>query len=236
MVTAKDVSQALRGLVNPEKAAFLPRFFKTGPGEYAEGDKFLGVVVPDQRRIAREFKDLPLDECRKLLESQWHEERLTVLFILVGQFKRGGTKSKAEIYELYLSNTKYINNWDLVDSSAPYISGPYLEYKPEKMDVLEMLAKSKSLWERRIAMLSTFHYIRQGRADEVLVIAEILVNDPHDLIQKAVGWMLREIGEKVGDDVEKQFLDKHYRTMPRTALRYAIEKFPPRERQHYLAK
>lgn len=214
---------------------FLRRFFKAGPGEYAEGDKFLGVTVPQQRAIAKEFKDLSLAEATDLLTSEWHEERLTALFILVGQYKRGDEANKKAIYDLYLAHTKWVNNWDLVDSSSEFIVGPYLENRPEKLDVLEKLALSELLWERRIAMLATFDYIKKGRADEALIIAEQLLYDKHDLIQKAVGWMLREIGKRVDHSLLSAFLDEHAATMPRTTLRYAIEHFDPERRQHYLS-
>ncbi len=234
MSQVADVRKQLRAAVNPEKAVFLPRFFKAGPGEYAEGDKFLGVTVPQQRAIAKEFKALSLAEVTELLTSEWHEERLTALFILVGQYKRVDEANKKAIYDLYLSHTKWINNWDLVDSSAEFIVGPYLENRPEKLEVLEGLAASELLWDRRIAMLSTFDYIKKGRADEALVIAEQLLYDKHDLIQKAVGWMLREIGKRVDHSLLSAFLDKHAATMPRTTLRYAIEHFSPERRQYYL--
>lgn len=232
---AADVSKALRLVATPKKAKANAWFFKSGPGEYAEGDKFLGVTVPEQRKIAKQHKDLSLSEVKKLVTSSWHEERLTGLFILVDQFKHGDEKARAQIYKFYLNHTGSINNWDLVDSSASYIVGPYLENLSEKMKVLTKLAGSKSLWERRIAMIATGHYIYQGRADEALIIAETLVDDNHDLIQKAVGWMLREIGKRVGREPLLKFLDRHAATMPRTALRYAIEHFEPRLKAHYMS-
>lgn len=189
----------LRSAVDPEKAAYFPRFFKAGPGQYAEGDKFLGVTVPQQRAIARKYRGLWLGDIEKLIRSPWHEERLTGLFLLVDAYRRGTANDRQQIYNFYVEHTAYINNWDLVDSSAPYIVGPQLQDSPYKLKVLEKLARSDSLWERRIAMLSTFHYIRQGRADEALVVAEILLHDTHDLIHKAVGWMLREIGKRCHD-------------------------------------
>lgn len=231
---AQTVKQALREAANPERAAFGPRFFKAGPGEYAEGDKFLGVTVPQQRAIAKQFKDLSLAEITELLTSEWHEERLTALFILVGQYKRGDAADKKAMYELYMSHTNWINNWDLVDSSAGYIVGSYLDGKPEKMTVLQRLAASDLLWERRIAMIATFNYIYQGRADEALVIAEQLLYDKHDLIQKAVGWMLRELGKRVDHSLLVAFLDGHAATMPRTTLRYALEHFTTERKAHYM--
>ena len=220
--------------MDPEKAAFSPRFFKAGPGEYAEGDKFLGVNVPSTRVVAKQHKDLPLSEIEELLSSEWHEERLCVLFILVGQYARGSEVNKKAVYDFYLAHTKFINNWDLVDSSAEFIVGPYLENRPEKMEVLSKLAASESLWERRIAMLATFDYIKKGRAHEALAIAEQLLYDKHDLIQKAVGWMLREVGKRVARELLELFLDEHAAAMPRTTLRYAIEHFSPARKLHYM--
>jgi 3-methyladenine DNA glycosylase AlkD len=217
-----------------EKAKTFAWFFKTGPGQYGDGDKFLGVTVPEQRKIAKKFRDLPLKDVEKLIVSPWHEERLTGLFILVLQFKKADEPGQKAIYDFYISHTKNVNNWDLVDSSAGYIVGPWLDGRPEKMKVLEKLAKSDELWERRIAMIATSSYINSGRADEALQIAEILIDDKHDLIQKAVGWMLREIGKKVDRGLLVNFLDKHAATMPRTALRYAIEHFDAPTRAKYL--
>jgi len=232
--SAQAASDALRKLADPEKAAFFPRFFKAGPGEYGEGDRFLGVTVPNVRTIVKQFKDLPLSETKKLLTSEWHEERLTALLILVAQFSRADDSNKKVIYEFYLAYTKWVNNWDLVDCSAEYIVGPYLDGRPEKIPILQELARSDLLWDRRIAMLATFEYIKKGRADEALTIAEIVLNDRHDLIQKAVGWMLREIGKRVDRALLIQFLDKHAATMPRTSLRYAIEHLSAEQKSHYL--
>jgi len=232
----EQLSKDLRAAADPVKAAFFPRFFKAGPGQYAEGDKFLGVTVPNQRQIAKNYFSMPLNEVEILLQSEWHEERLTALFILVSKFNKGNEQEREGIYRFYLSHTKCVNNWDLVDSSSAYIVGPYLDSRPEKMKVLTKLAHSGSLWERRIAMLATFYYINKcKRADEALDIAEILLDDSHDLIQKAVGWMLREIGKRVDRQILINFLDQHYKTMPRTTLRYAIEHFDPKTRQKYLA-
>jgi 3-methyladenine DNA glycosylase AlkD len=234
----EDLKSDLRAVINPEKAVFLPRFFKAGPSGYAEGDKFLGVTVPAQRIIAKKYKNLPLQQIEKLIQSEWHEERLTGLIILVGQFKiaykNSDEPSQKEMYDFYLGHTKNINNWDLVDSSAEFIVGPYLQNRPEKMAVLTRLARSKNLWEKRIAMISTFDYIKQGNPGEALEIAEILLQDKHDLIQKAVGWMLREIGKRCDRQLLVEFLNEHYQTMPRTSLRYAIEHFSPEVRQKYL--
>ena len=225
---------ALHEATNPEKAAFFPRFFKAGPGEYAEGDKFLGVTVPQQRLLAKQYEDLSLADIATLLTSEWHEERLTALFILVGQYKRGDDANKKAIYDLYLSHTKYINNWDLVDSSSEHIVGAYLENHPEMLKVLTGLAASELLWDRRIAMLATFAYIKKGRADEAIIVAEQLLYDKHDLIQKAVGWMLREIGKRVDHALLTQFLDEYAATMPRTTLRYALEHFAPERKLYYM--
>jgi len=232
---AKDVFRALREVATVERAQTNNRFFKSGPGQYAEGDKFLGVTVPEQRQVAKTFKSLPLKEVEKLIISPWHEERLTGLFILVNQYKRGGKMNKKAIYDFYIAHTKWVNNWDLVDSSAEYIIGAWLNDSPHKMKVLNKLAYSNLLWDRRIAMLATFHYIKQSRADEALAVIDILLHDKQDLIQKAVGWMLREIGKRVNRQVLIDFLDKHATAMPRTSLRYAIEHFSATKRAHYLS-
>lgn len=231
--TAKAVSAALKADATAERALVSARYFKTGPGQYGEGDIFIGLTVPQVRSIVRTFKELPLHETEKLLHSPIHEERLTALLILVSQFERTKEPSlQKEIVDLYLKNTHFINNWDLVDSSAPYILGPYLWTRPKAL--LTKLARSKSLWERRIAMLSTFYFIKQGDCKEALQIVELLLTDSHDLIHKAVGWMLREIGAKCGRDILKDFLAKHYKKLPRTTLRYAVEHFPETERKAWL--
>lgn len=231
----ESVRTELRAVATPERARTNAWFFKTGEGQYGHGDKFLGVTVPQQRKIAKRFyKDLSLDGIEDLLQSSWHEERLTALFMLVLTFQKGNRIKKDEAANLYLANTKYVNNWDLVDSSAPYILGPWLEDNPYKMKLLRKLALSKSLWERRIAMLATFYDIQNGSPESALEIAQILVDDTHDLIQKAVGWMLREVGKRVDIALLRDFLDRHAATMPRTALRYAIEKLSTSERQHYM--
>ena len=234
MKTALEVSAALIAAANPEKIGPLGRFFKTGPGQYGEGDQLIGLTVPSQRIIAKQAQDLPLTEIEKLLMSPWHEERLTSLLIMVLQYKKAKAEYRKELYEFYMSHTKSINNWDLVDTSAEYIVGPYLDGRPEQMQVLEERAHSDLLWDRRIAMLATFDYIKRGRADEALIIAELLLHDSHDLIQKAVGWMLREIGKRVDQQLLLTFLDMHAATMPRTSLRYAIERLSSDTRKHYL--
>lgn len=232
IMTHKDVQKALRKLADQEIAEHSKRFFKTGRGEYGEGDEFHGIRVPEQRKIARKFRELPLAETEKLLRSEYHEERLTALFILVDAFERGGEAERKAIFELYLQHTEQINNWDLVDSSAPKILGPWLEDKDR--DILYKLARSKLLWERRIAMMTCLPFIRSNSDfEDALNIAGILLDDDHDLIHKAVGWMLREIGN-ISLETEEQFLAEHYRKMPRTMLRYAIEKFPEKKRKAYL--
>lgn len=290
---ASQVKDALQTLASPEKAKASAWFFKTGPGQYGAGDRFIGVTVPQQRLVARQFRDLPLGEVQRLLQSPIHEHRLTALFILVDQYRRatkisprprlhdpvgqasltkrgnppfakgrlggilaGSTRrvEPREIVECYLRNLDQINNWDLVDSSAPYILGDWLVCHPELVEgsqrffglgpqndeqmadtILLTLAKSTNVWRRRIAMLTCGGMIRVGQFDDALAIAEILVHDPHDLIQKAVGWMLREIGNR-DHAVELKFLNQYAATMPRTMLRYAIEKFPSNLRTDFLKR
>ncbi len=229
-----EVSAALRAVATEEKAAASQWFFKTGPGQYGEGDKFLGVTVPEQRKIAKQFRDLSYAELDLLLLSPWHEERLTGLLILVDQFRRGDETKKQAVYNFYLDHAACINNWDLVDSSASYIVGAWLQNRPEKMKVLRALAVSPLLWERRIAMISTLHNISAGQSEEAFEVATILIDDNHDLIQKAVGWMLREAGKRVSRAQLLEFLDVHAATMPRTMLRYAIEHLSAEQRKHYL--
>ena len=208
------------------------RFFKCGPGEYGEGDIFLSVTVPAQRAIAREFRHLPLAEAEKLLVSAIHEERLTALFILVDRFTRGDPPLRKQIFALYMKRLRFINNWDLVDSSAPQIVGGWLADK--RRTPLDRLARSKDLWSRRVAMLATFHGIYNGEHRDAIRIATILVNDDHDLIHKAVGWMLREVGKRASASALRAFLETHAATMPRTMLRYAIERLPPDERRRWM--
>mgnify|MGYP001575830650 CR=1 FL=1 len=228
----------LRKLADPEKAKILQRFFKTGKGEYGEGDIFLGITVPQSRSIAIKYKNLAFGDIKRLLRSKIHEERLIALLILVHNFKNKDEKEKKYIYDFYLKNTKYINNWDLVDLSADKIVGTSIDsgvVSTPQNDILIKLAKSKNLWERRIAIISTFKFIkRQKDASWTLKIAEILLNDKHDLIQKAVGWMLREVGKQISQKVEEEFLRKYYKNMPRTMLRYAIERFPINLKKAYM--
>ena len=229
-MTAKQVQTRLRSLGNAKDAAILARFFKTGPGEYGEGDVFIGVRVPVIRKVAKEFRALPLSEAESLLHSHIHEERLAALVILGLQADKADAKTRKQIYELYLANTEFVNNWDLVDLSASHLVGGCLEGRSHRP--LYRLAKSKSLWERRISILATFHFIRHNDFADTLKIAEILLADEEDLIHKAVGWMLREVGKRDLEELE-QFLQKHHQVMPRTMLRYAIEKFPERKRKAY---
>ena len=217
-----------------ERAKVSQRFFKTGKGEYGEGDVFLGLTMPQTRVIAKKhFKNISLAEVQELVKSKYHEFRMCGLVILTYKYEKASPEEKKEIYEFYIKNTKYINNWDLVDVTTPRIVGGYLLDKDRS--VLYELAKSQDLWEKRIAVLATFPFIREKDFKDCLAISEILLNDKHDLIHKAVGWMLREIGKK-DQDVEEEFLNKHYKTMPRTMLRYAIEKFEEGKRQGYLKK
>lgn len=229
--TAKKIHLALTKLGNPEIAAHSMRFFKTGPGEYGEGDRFLGIRVPVLRRKAKEFSNTPLSETLRVFKSAFHEERLLALFLLVSKFSKGQADQKKEIYELYLKHTEYINNWDLVDSSAGHIVGAYLADKDKKP--IYRLAGSRNLWERRIAAISTFPMIKANDFETALDVSRMLLTDGEDLIHKAVGWMLREIGKR-DISVERDFLKKHYQVMPRTMLRYAIEKFSEEERKRYL--
>lgn len=220
----KELKKEIQELGSPERAEHSQRFFKTGPGEYGEGDVFLGLTVPEQRKIAGKY-NLSFEEIQELLDSEIHEHRLIGLFILTRN------KNKEGAFRFYLKNTKRINNWDLVDCSAHKIVGAFLLDKDRK--ILYDLARSDNLWEKRISIISTFAFIDKHEFDDSLAIAEILLNDSHDLIHKAVGWVLREIGKK-DLAVEEKFLKKHYKNMPRTMLRYAIERFEEKKRQKYL--
>lgn len=234
-MTAAEAQRELRTFSRPERVESTAKFFKAYPGGYSEGDFFLSCGVPATRGVAKQFAKLPLAELDRLITSKWHDDRLLALFILVGQYKKGSPAERAAIYDFYIAHKAHVNNWDLVDSSAGYIVGQELAGRADKLDVLTSLAHSESLWDRRIAMIATFAYIMQGESDDALVIAEILVDDPHDLIQKAVGWMLREIGKRVNRDALLRFLDTHAATMPRTTLRYAIEHLNSEQRAHYMA-
>jgi len=233
MSVHEQVKAELEELSDPEHAVKLQGFFKTSEGEYGEGDFFLGVRVPDQRRIAKKYWNIPLTDVLELLRSGIHEHRLTALFILTEQFNKGDEEDRRRIVDLYLSNTAYVNNWDLVDSSAHKILGVWLVDKPRR--VLYELAESKSLWERRISIISTFAFINRGDLVDALALAEALVDDRHDLIHKASGWVLREVGKK-DQSVLEEFLLEHYKKMPRTMLRYAIERLPKERRRLYMGK
>jgi len=233
MDTVRDIHAAVRRLADPEKAKILQRFFKTGPGQYGEGDVFAGITVPVIRKLVGRYRDIPLGDAAKLLQSPIHEERLLSLFILVEKCRRGDDATRKRIYALYLKNTRFINNWDLVDLSAEHIVGATLDGTDRAP--LYRLARSKNLWERRIAILATFYDIKKGIPDHTLTLADVLLSDRHDLIHKAVGWMLREVGKRCNPDTLREFLRTRYRNMPRTMLRYAIERFPADERASYLA-
>ena len=228
-----ELRQELKKYVRQDKKNILAKFFKTKPGEYGAGDLFLGVMVPQIRQVARKYHNLPWLQVRELQRSAWHEERLCALLIMVNQYQASDLAIRKIIFRHYLSSTKYINNWDLVDLSAPNILGDYLLNKNKK--ILLKLVKSNNLWERRIAIISTYTFIRHNQFNETLKLARKLLKDDHDLIHKAVGWMLREVGNK-DQKVEKSFLNKYYQVMPRTMLRYAIEKFNKKQRSFYMKK
>lgn len=249
-MTALDATQVtthLASLADPTKAENSAWFFKTGPGEYGEGDRFRGIRVPELRKLVRTYRALPHAEVRKLLESPWHEDRLLALLLWVEQYRKSDATTRQQIFDDYLTHTAYINNWDLVDSSAEHIVGAHLYVNPQAgahqndrangnhahAELLTRLAHSANLWERRIAMLATFHFIRKDEFEAPLRVAALLLHDEEDLIHKAVGWMLREIGQR-DLPTEEAFLLPRYQTMPRTMLRYAIEKFPEDRRQAYL--
>lgn len=230
-MNAESVQSDLEALGGPEAAALALRFFKTGPGQYGEGDRFRGVKVPAVRKVAMAFRNLPFPEAGKLLASPFHEDRLAALVILTHQFERGGEALRARIYRLYIRGARHINNWDLVDVSAPQILGGFLDGKDKAP--LIALARSDNLWERRMAMIATLRYIRAGEFAVALRIAGMLLDSREDLLHKAVGWMLREVGKR-DRKAEEAFLVRHCRKMPRTMLRYAIEHFPEASRQAYL--
>ena len=227
-----NLKKDLRAFASTAKAKILAGFFKTGKGEYGEGDIFLGVVVPDSRKIAKKYLFLPLTLIQKLLDSKIHEERLVALLIMVQKYERGSEAKREKLVNFYLKSTKRVNNWDLVDLTAPKILGTHLVGRGRS--ILYKLAKSKNVWERRIAIISTFQFILNGECADTFRIAEILLKDKHDLIQKAVGWMLREVGKRVSREKEEEFLKRNYKKMSRIALRYAIERFPEDKRKRYL--
>ena len=228
-----EIQKELETYVDPVKLEYLPGFFKTGKGQYGEGDKFLGVVVPNTRIVAKRHKDIPFEVMAELLQSEWHECRLCALLMMVERFKKSDEKEREAIYRFYLSQTERINNWDLVDLSAPYIVGEYLRDKSR--DDLYRLAESNLLWEQRIAVVATVTLIRNNDFTDILRLAELLLQHKHDLMQKAIGWMLREMGKK-DRDLLLQFLDKYRMVMPRTMLRYSIEKLTEAERKYYMKR
>lgn len=228
---AEDVIREVRKVRDPKSAEILSRFFKTGKGQYGEGDLFLGVKVPPLRKISKSFKGLPLPELQKIVKSKYHEERLLGFFILCEKFQKTPEEEREQLHLFYLKNLKYVNNWDIVDLSSRELIGDYLLDK--KRDILYKLVKSNNLWERRVAIISTYTFIRKGDFKDTLKISELLLTDKEDLIHKAVGWMLREVGNR-NIKPETDFLDKYAHKMPRTMLRYAIEKFPEKLRQKYM--
>ncbi|TWU40208.1 DNA alkylation repair enzyme [Novipirellula aureliae] len=239
-MTAKQVLSALREVAREDKAAFLPGFFQAVPGGYGEGDRFLGCVVPDQRKVARQFRDLSRDDLVKLFASPWHECRLTGMLILVGQYELAAKPKNPhrdfecrEIVDFYLANLDAVNNWDIVDTTAPKILGAWLVENYDERGVLDRLAASDVLWERRVAVLATFSLIKNDEFEEIIELAERLMSDGHDLMNKAIGWMLREMGKRDQSRLEK-FLKKHAKTMPRTMLRYSIEKLSREERTKWM--
>ena len=232
-MTARDLQSRLDCLASPKDAVFLQRFFKTRPGQYGEGDRFLGIRVPVLRKLAREARDLPLGQTVRLLHSPFHEARMLALLILAGQMPRAAEAVRRNIYDCYLGNTAHINNWDLVDVTSPHVVGAYLADRDRC--VLDRLARSRSLWERRIAIVATHWFIRHAEFADTIRIASQLLSDEHDLIHKAAGWMLREVGKREAS-ILHGFLRQHCRQMPRTMLRYAIERFPENVRRDYLAR
>ncbi len=231
-MSLNNLRTELKKNAHPTQAIILRKYFKTGKGEYGEGDIFLGIKVPIQRKIAQKYQNLSLSDLVKLLHSKIHEERFTALVLMVNLYKKGDVTKKRLIYKTYLANTKWINNWDLVDTSTPQIIGDYL-YNFDDVELLDKLAKSKLLWDRRIAIIATFTFIRHNNFKPTFHISQILFNDNHDLIHKAVGWMLREVGKK-DTKALKKFLDQYASQMPRASLRYAIEKFNKKDRDNYL--
>lgn len=223
-----DLRKELRAAADPERARNLAWFFKTGKGQYGHGDRFIGITVPTLRRIAHRYIRLPLGDVKKLLASPIHEHRFVALEILVARYERGDLA----VFDFYLKHTKFVNNWDLVDTSAPYIVGQHLLTRPRK--ILYHLAKSSDLWERRIAIVSTQMLIRAGEIEDTIAIAKLLLTDNHDLIHKAVGWMLREAGKQSAPALLR-FIKQNYTALPRTTLRYAIERFPAAQRKRILA-
>jgi 3-methyladenine DNA glycosylase AlkD len=227
----KEIYSAIRHTQDSDRAVHAQKFFKTGKGEYAEGDLFLGVRVPELRKLAKAYNHISFKDITHFLKSRYHEDRQFALFVLLLQFQKADSETQEKIFQLYLNHTRYINNWDLVDATAHKIVGDYLSDK--NRDILYQLANSTDLWERRIAIIATFFFIKNNDFKDALHIAEILLPDTHDLIHKAVGWMLREIGKR-DQKIEEAFLTKHYSNIHRTTLRYAIEKFSSQKRNKYL--
>ncbi|MBL8027628.1 MAG: DNA alkylation repair protein [Fibrobacteres bacterium] len=235
MINIKDLISELNSLADPIQAENLSRFFKTGKGQYGEGDLFLGIKVPVQRTLVKKYKSLTLTDALKLLKSKYHEHRLVALLLMVYRFERVADEvEQKDIFDAYLANVKYINNWDLVDLSAPNIVGGFLVSR--KRDILYKLAVSKELWEKRISILATYAFIKRGEVKDTFAIADLLMKDKHDLIHKAVGWMLREAGKRVSEKEEKKYLETRYRSMPRTMLRYAIERFSEEDKAHFMSR
>lgn len=230
-IKLEEIQSAIKEAADPGTAEFLQRYFKTGPGQYGEGDRFRGIKVPVIRKIAKKAYGLPFDDVVNLLHSSWHEDRLLALFVLTKRFTDGDEEERQKIYRTYLDHSPEINNWDLIDLSAPAVLGGFLYERDRK--ILFDMARSTNLWKRRMAVMATFYFIKNGDYDDSLAIAGILLNDSEDLIHKATGWMLREIGKR-DMQAEETFLIEHYSKMPRTMLRYAIERFPEKRRQAYL--
>ena len=231
MSTAEIVKKELKKLSNPKKAKIHQRFFKTGPGEYGQGDIFIGLTTPEQKIVAKKHKDLPLREIQRLITSKIHEHRAVALHIIKMQYKAGDCDTQDRLAKFYLKNKNHINNWDLVDISAPNILGDYLQDKKRK--ILYQLAESDSLWDRRIAIITTLAFIKKGKFSDTKKISKMLLNDKEDLIHKAVGWMLREMGKQDEKELIK-FLDKYTTKMPRTSLRYSLERLPEKKRKYYM--
>ena len=223
----KTITSELQALSNTEKREIFPKFFKAGKGEYGEGDRFLGVTVPNVRAIAKLHKDISIEEIRDLIQSEWHEVRLCALIIMVEKSKKKDEALRQQLFELYLSQTDRINNWDLVDLSCRFIIGEYLLDKSR--DILYQLAQSPLLWDNRIAIVSTYAFIRKGQLEDTYVLSDLMMQHPHDLMHKAIGWMLREAGKRNPERLY-DYVMSHRADMPRTMLRYAIEKFSPKER------
>lgn len=231
-MSARKILTRLKGIGTPEKADVLSGFFRTGKGQYGEGDVFLGVTMPEVRKVVREFRELLFSEIEKLLSSRYHEARMMGLLILVDRFGRADEEGRKAVYDFLIAHRAAMNNWDLVDVIAPKIVGTYLATRKDRK-ILYEFATSDDLWERRIAIVSTFQFIREGEFDDTLAIANMFLDDPHDLIHKATGWMLREVGKR-DEPTLRGFLDAHAARMPRTMLRYAIERLPETVRRSYL--